>query len=528
MSPVNPQVLDRLLEGYDVSIRNYLVTGFREGFVIDYEGPLLRPSLKNHPSFIKNIEIGRDKILQEVMKGRVLGPFKTPPFNNFVTSPLGLVPKKEPGEYRMIHDLSYPRSNSVNAYIPRSASAVQYETLDQAIQLVVEAGKNALIAKTDIENAYRIVPVHPSSIHLLGMSCNGVYYFDAFLPFGLSQSCAIFETFSTALQWCLKRMSPLTRITHILDDFIFIGPEKTNLAQAGLSSFLTLSKELGVPVKHSKTVVPTTCAILHGIEVDTIASEARLPQEKLSKATQLLSDMQKRKKVTLKQLQELLGFLNFICKVVVPGRVFLRRLTDLTKGLQSPNHFIRLTKAARSDLSTWLSFLQAHNGISILRPLRWVTSTNLQLYSDSAGSCGFAAVLGSHWISGPFPDDWKSFHISILELYPILLAIFTWAPLLANKCIIFHCDNLNVVYAINSQTSKQPTLMILLRKLVLACLNFNILFTAKHIKGKHNVIPDFISRFQMQHARQLAPWLDLHPTPIPEELQPQNILSSDY
>ena len=160
--------------------------------------------------------------------------------------------------------------------------------------------------------------------------------------------------------------------------------------------------------------------------------------------------------------------------------------------------------------------------------MRWVTSPSLQLYSDSAGSCGFAAVLGSHWISGPFPETWKSFHISILELYPILLAILIWAPLLANKCIIFHCDNMNVVYGINSQTSKQPRLMILLRKLVLACLKFNILFTAKHIRGRHNVIPDLLSRFQMQRAKQLAPWLDAQATPIPEELWPQQILLSDY
>ena len=116
---------------------------------------------------------------------RVLGPFRVPPFKTYAVSPLGLVPKKDSDEYRLIHDLSYPKKASVNSFIPSHFTAVKYETLDLVMNLFVGAGKNALIAETDIESAYRIVPVHPSSIHLLGMMCDDMFYFDAFLPFGL-------------------------------------------------------------------------------------------------------------------------------------------------------------------------------------------------------------------------------------------------------------------------------------------------------------------------------------------------------
>ena len=56
------------------------------------------------------------KIGAEIEKGRVGGPFETPPFNNMRCSPIGLVPKKAPGEFRLIHHLSWPEGNSVNCH----------------------------------------------------------------------------------------------------------------------------------------------------------------------------------------------------------------------------------------------------------------------------------------------------------------------------------------------------------------------------------------------------------------------------
>jgi len=60
--------------------------------------------------------------------------------------------------------------------------------------------------------------------------------------------------------------------------------------------------------------------------------EARLPEEKLQKCRNLSTDFFSRRSVCLKELQSLIGLLNFTCLVVVPGRAFLRRLIDLTKG----------------------------------------------------------------------------------------------------------------------------------------------------------------------------------------------------
>ena len=64
----------------------------------------------------------------------------------------------------------------------------------------------------------------------------------------------------------------------------------------------------------------------------------------------------------LRYIQSLLGSLNFACRAVIPGRIFLRRMVDLTCGHTNPNHFISINSEARKDFKLWLSFLSTFNG----------------------------------------------------------------------------------------------------------------------------------------------------------------------
>lgn len=50
-------------------------------------------------------------------------------------------------------------------------SVVQYDTIDWVINLVQQYGPYfCLIAKIDIEDAFRIIPINPSDYHLMGFS----------------------------------------------------------------------------------------------------------------------------------------------------------------------------------------------------------------------------------------------------------------------------------------------------------------------------------------------------------------------
>ena len=113
---------------------------------------------------------------------------------------------------------------------------------------------------------------------------------------------------------------------------------------------------LAFPWPWKKTCGRSTILTFAGIKLDTVQSESRLPEDKLLKCEHLIAAFLKRKKATLKELQSLIGVLNFACSVVVTGCSFLRRLIDLTIGLRSPHHFVHVYREVKADLLIWQHF----------------------------------------------------------------------------------------------------------------------------------------------------------------------------
>ena len=82
-----------------------------------------------------------------------------------------------------------------------------------------------MLAKVDIEAAYRLVPVHPDDRLLQAMSWEGQTYVDPMLPFGLRSAPKIFIAIADALNWYLQWRG-IPEVYHYLDDFIIIAPPK--------------------------------------------------------------------------------------------------------------------------------------------------------------------------------------------------------------------------------------------------------------------------------------------------------------
>lgn len=60
--------------------------------------------------------------------------------------------------------------------------------------------------------------------------------------------------------------------------------------------------------------------------------------------------------------------------------------------------------------------------------------------------------------------------------------------------------------------------MFLVRRLVLACMKWNILIRSEHVPGKQNDLADMLSRLQIAQFRQKAHWVDSDPTIVPSQL----------
>ena len=79
-------------------------------------------------------------------------------------------------------------------------------------------------------------------------------------------------------------------------------------------------------------------------------------------------------------------------------------------GLSHPRHHVRVTLEMKSDIIMWLTFLEKFNGTYYFDESDWVTSTQLQLFTDSAGnaSLGCAAIFKTHWVFFKWPQKWEN------------------------------------------------------------------------------------------------------------------------
>ena len=103
----------------------------------------------------------------------------------------------------------------------------------------------------------------------LGIKWDNQYYFDRCLAMGLKSSCAIFEKFSTSLEWLAVHHLEVSAVLHTLDDFLFIA-HSHGKCQADLCNFLSMCDFLGVPIAHEKTLGPLTSLQFAEIELDSV------------------------------------------------------------------------------------------------------------------------------------------------------------------------------------------------------------------------------------------------------------------
>ena len=160
------------------------------------------------------------------------------------------------------------------------------------------------------------------------MCWEGKYYYDKVLPFGLwSQSApSIFNRLSDALEWILLHKCNISFVCHILDDFLLIEPPAGTLplnrvCQQSLTKMVSnYFENIRNPIAPGKTQGPSQVLEFLGILLDTINMKASLPPEKIERLHAIFEQFQHRRSCILKELQSLIGTLNFACKIVPPGR----------------------------------------------------------------------------------------------------------------------------------------------------------------------------------------------------------------
>ena len=369
----------------------------------------------------------------------------------------------------------------------------------------------AFLAKTDIKCAYRIVPIRVSERCLLGFRWRGKLFFDCALPMGSSSSSQIFQSVSDALVWIARTRFGCNAMVNILDDFLFIESTE-ELCKIALGSFLRLCDMLGVPLKVSKTVNPCTTIEFLGLELDSVDRKVILPAAKVNAFRRELQTALETNSLTLREVQSLIGKLNFACAALPLGRPFLRRLIDTTRGVMQPWRRICTTNQARKDMEAWLMFLSSFNGKTMMTWRYPDQSRLVCIHSDASGGFGFGATLGSSWIYGQWPPNLEHHSIAVKEIIPIVIAVQVWSEEIKGRYLKVVSDNMSVVCAINAQSCRDPSLMAWVRRLFVSCMLGNIHVIATHIPSKANSSADALSRGLLQRFRELQPAANRTPT----------------
>lgn len=523
ISPLQTQKWAELLCAHpDQSFAQYILQGLRCGFHIGFKrGSKLRAAKKNMFSAEEHPEVIQKYLQEECELGRVLGPFDLEELPGVHISKFGVIPKSnQVGKWRLILDLSSPEGASVNDGIQKELCSLQYVKVDEVVDTILKLGPGTELAKIDIQNAYRIVPVHPDDRPLLGMKWQGKLYVDTTLPFGLRSAPKIFNAVADAAQWVIQEMGARF-LWHYLDDFITVGAAGEDECQFNCDLMSRACEILGIPLATHKCEGPTCCLVFLGIVIDTVAMELRLPRQKLVHLSQLVEEWlckKPRASVRKRDLASLAGHLQHACVIVRPGRSFLRRIFDLMARVAHPDHFVRLSAGFRSDLMWWRLFLKEWNGLSLMRAVGKQLA-DVEVFSDASGSWGCGAYSGSQWFQLAWSSSAAKYQIAVKELLPVVLAAAVWGKDWKGLDVTCHSDNQAVVAVIRSRTSKDPDLMHLLRSLSFIEARYEFFLSAKYIPGSCNELADDLSRNRLSSFLQKASNMSLKPTTIPQPLR---------
>ena len=244
-------------------------------------------------------------------------------------------------------------------------------------------------------------------------------------------------------------------VFHYLDDFLIVGNAQTGECAVHLSVLRTVFDYLGIPVAMEKLEGPATVLTFLGIEIDTKEMILRLPMTKLIELQGLVSTWLGKKSCLKCEFQSLAGKLQHACKVVRPGRTFLRRVFELLKVTSKKHHHIRLNAMFRLNMLWWSMFLSSWNGISIILE---GADSGIRLFTDASGGMGCGAWWGTQWLQYKWPEtgSFRDLPITQKEVLPVVLACSVWGSQWSGQTVQAYCNNEAAVVVLNTGYSRDP------------------------------------------------------------------------
>ena len=419
-------------------------------------------------------------------------------------SRLFLVPKPGVNKWRLIIDLR--PLNKFCRTLP-----LKYEGLKRLRTL---GRQNDWMLSADLADGFYCLGIAEEDRDFFTVDYRGTLYRLAGLPMGWSLSPYYFCTFVGAVVKYLR--SPLfarapvpktaskrylrnqrwrgVRMIPFVDDYLFLaGSYEEALALRDFIDELFLRLGIGRNVKKG-CWEPVQCLEHLGLEIDTVASEFRAPQEKLDRLSKQAKELlqraaRNRRWVPVRLLASLAGKAQFLYLAIPPARYYLRELHNVVGHKTSWGGLVKLTRQLKRDLEWWAAVPKAQNGRPIFRGVE-----TAYLHVDSS-SYGWGAVLNDcQEARGFWYEEDRDAHITFKELKAVRYAVESFLPHLMGRRVLLHEDNTAVCAVLTHLTTRSPAMMVEVRKLWYLLDTHDIKLRAKYIRSAANIWADKLSR----------------------------------
>lgn len=332
-------------------------------------------------------------------------------------------------------------------------------------------------------------------------------YHDLREPFGPANAPRDAQTMSSvtaaiAPRWFLPERPDLCNaVGSYVDDFWAFS---ASLLDAWLLLWALLSTfwYLGLAVSFKKLQLPAQEMKILGFIFNLRQQTVRIPDDKLRKAHERLALVLDGPVTCRKDMERLLGLLQWISAVAFPLRAMIRQsyadLALFPKGNRTP---VVLHRETREQLEWWRRTLSSLNARPFDHILGFDDHTILNVTSD-ASTEGFGIwwddeYVQATWVECPAPwNALRKAHINAQEAFAVLVAIAILAPRVRGRYVRFITDNATVYWAWEKLSTDSPVVMATVRMAARAAIEYEFRWFAGWIGTKENRLADALSRSQ--------------------------------
>jgi hypothetical protein len=504
-SPVRVGVLGTLLKGCKATRTiKMLIEGFKSGFGLPVRwipSKLGDGIVRIRPGKAEDLEKIKSDVMKEMDAHRIM--MLTVMLQEFFMAPTFGRAKKGTTEVRRITNSSAPSPDlglSLNDLLDEAWCRLDLTRLGKMLHMIERRGKDAIVIKIDIKDAYRLLPVRLEDLCFLTFACGENHFLDSRVTFGLRSAPRLFNVFADAIQYILQA-NGIESVMHYLDDFVAVVSMKSGLAQDAEILIKEVFAALNIKLSAKKCQCGTEVELL-GFRVNTHTQKISLPDEKREELKALLNKALLADSLPLNELQSMAGKLLDASSVVKQGRSALHGFWKaIRERKQGGNNCVQIPSLLREDMKWWLRKIEEFKDGTSYRTRKEVTKL---LHVAPPSSHASMTGMGGHYNGYAWQHMWTKEEKEVIRMPSDLqlakaTAVMITAWLFQESWngfrVDFWCDDKSITRAITRGEAREDRTHAIVQVLADISLNGNFLLQPFHSICENNKPAYCLSKF---------------------------------